>query len=136
MALSTHDALIYLMVVSAWSDAAMTEAELQRIEDQILRLPVFAGFDTERLEQVANACADLMKGPEGLDGVLDAAVAALPARLHDTAYALAVEIAASDLLLEQEELRYLEMMRDRLAIDRLTTAAIEVAARARYRRAN
>jgi len=136
MALSTHDALIYLMVVSAWSDAAMTEAELQRIEDQILRLPVFAGFDTERLEQVANACADLMNGPEGLDGVLDAAVAALPARLHDTAYALAVEIAASDLLLEQEELRYLEMMRDRLAIDRLTTAAIEVAARARYRRAN
>ncbi|MBI4046770.1 MAG: cytoplasmic protein, partial [Devosia nanyangense] len=66
----------------------------------------------------------------------DAAVAALPRRLQDTAYALAVEIAASDLRLEQEELRYLEMVRDRLDIDRLTTAAIEASARARYRLAH
>jgi len=136
MALSTQDALIYLMIVSAWSDTAMSEVELQRIEDQILRLPVFAGFDTERLEEVANSCVDTLNGPQGLDGVLDAAVAAIPRRLQDTAYALAVEIAASDLRLEQEELRYLEMVRDRLEIDRLTTAAIEASARARYRRAH
>ncbi|GGF33640.1 hypothetical protein GCM10011321_26030 [Youhaiella tibetensis] len=136
MALSTQDALIYLMIVSAWSDTAMSEVELQRIEDQILRLPVFAGFDTERLEEVANSCVDTLNGPQGLDGVLDAAVAAIPHRLQDTAYALAVEIAASDLRLEQEELRYLEMVRDRLEIDRLTTAAIEASARARYRRAH
>ncbi|AKR58504.1 hypothetical protein XM25_22455 [Devosia sp. H5989] len=136
MALSTQDALIYLMIVSAWSDTAMSEVELQRIEDQILRLPVFAGFDTERLEEVANSCVDTLNGPLGLDGVLDAAVAAVPRRLQDTAYALAVEIAASDLRLEQEELRYLEMVRDRLEIDRLTTAAIEASARARYRRAH
>ena len=38
-------------------------------------------------------------------------------------------------LLEQEELRLLEMIRDRLTLDRLTTAAIEVGARARYRKA-
>ena len=36
----------------------------------------------------------------------------------------------------QEELRYLEMVRDRLDIDRLTTAAIEASARARYRLAH
>lgn len=136
MALSIHDALIYLMIVSAWSDTAMSEEELQRIEDQINRLPVFAGFDTDRLEEVANACVDLMNGPAGLDGVLDQIVAALPKRLQDTAYALAVEIAATDLRLEQEELRYLEMVRDRLDIDRLTTAAIEASARARYRHAH
>lgn len=135
MALSVHDALVYLMIISASSDTAMSEGELRRIEDQILRLPVFAGFDTERLEAVANACVDKMNGPGGLDSVLDEAVGALPKRLQDTAYALAVEIAASDLRLEQEELRYLEMVRDRLDIDRLTTAAIEASARARYRRA-
>ncbi|MBI4045207.1 MAG: cytoplasmic protein, partial [Devosia nanyangense] len=73
MALSTHDALIYLMIVSAWSDTTMSEEELERIEDQIVRLPVFAGFDTARLEEVANACVDLMNGAAGLDGVLDAA---------------------------------------------------------------
>jgi hypothetical protein len=62
------------------------------------------------------------------------AIAALPEKLHDTAYALAVEVTAVDLRLEQEELRFLEMLRDGLSLDRLTTAAIEVAARARHRR--
>jgi hypothetical protein len=70
----------------------------------------------------------------GLDGVLDAAVAALPERLHDTAYALAVEVAVVDVQLPQEELRLLEMVRDRLEVDRLVTAAIEASARARMRR--
>ena len=62
------------------------------------------------------------------------AIAAIPKRLQDTAYALAVEVAAVDLRLEQEELRFLEMIRDRLDLDRLVTAAIETAARARHRR--
>jgi hypothetical protein len=60
---------------------------------------------------------------------------AIPARLHDTAYALAVEVAAVDLRLEQEELRLLEMLRDRIETDALVTAAIEASARARLRKA-
>src|SRR5690606_25115762 len=98
------------------------------------RLPVFEGFDTNRLAAVANACADKLNGLGGLDQVIDEAIADLPAKLQDTAYALAVEIAAVDLYLEQEELRFLEMLRDKLDLDRLTTAAIETAARARHRR--
>jgi len=76
----------------------------------------------------------MLNGPDGLDRVIDTALAALPKKLEETAYALAVEVTAVDLQLEQEELRFLEMLRDRLSIDRLTTAAIEVAARARHRR--
>jgi tellurite resistance protein len=134
MPLNAHDALIHLMIVAASSDSAITERELMRIEALVGRLPVFEGFDRARLTEVANSCADRMNGPGGLDEVLDEAVAALPHKLQDTAYAVAVEIAAVDLFLEQEELRFLEMLRDRLDLDRLTTAAIEVAARARHRR--
>ena len=83
---------------------------------------------------MANACADTLNGPGGLDQVIDDALAALPAKLQDTAYALAVDVTAVDLHLEQEELRFLEMLRDKLDLDRLTTAAIEVGARARHRR--
>jgi len=129
-----HDALIHLMIVAASSDSAMTERELTRIKALIDRLPVFEGFDKARLEAVANQCADILNGPDGLDRAIDEAIAAIPAKLQDTAYALAVEVTAVDLHLEQEELRYLEMLRDRLNLDRLTTAAIEVAARARHRR--
>ncbi|WP_193336980.1 tellurite resistance TerB family protein [Devosia beringensis] len=131
---SAHDALIHLMIVAASSDSQMTEKELVRIQGLISRLPVFEAFDPSRLRAVANACADTLNGPGGLDQVLDDAIAALPAKLQDTAYALAVDVTSVDLHLEQEELRFLEMLRDRLDLDRLTTAAIEVAARARHRR--
>lgn len=134
MTTTAHDALIHLMLVAASSDSTMTERELFRIQALVDRLPVFEGFDKTRLMAVANDCADLLNGPDGLDRVIDNALAVLPKKLEDTAYALAVEITSVDLHLEQEELRYLEMLRDKLSLDRLTTAAIEVAARARHRR--
>lgn len=134
MTSQAHDALIHLMIVAATSDSAITEKELTRIKALIERLPVFEGFDRSRLESVANQCADVLNGPDGLDRVLDGAIASLPVKLQDTAYALAVEVTAVDLFLEQEELRFLELLRDKLSLDRLTTAAIEVAARARHRK--
>ena len=135
MALSTQDALIYLMIAAAFSDVDMTEKELDRIDALVGRLPVFEGFDRKSLAEVANRGIDEINTLGGIEPLLDLAIAAIPARLHDTAYALAVEIAAVDLSLEQEELRLLEMIRDRLKVDRLVTAAIEAAARARLRRA-
>ena len=135
MSHSVHDALLHLMVTTASSDAALSDQELKRMDALIGRLPIFEGFDRSRLPAVANACIDGINGATGLEGALDNAVAAVPKRLQDTAYALAVEVAVVDLQLPQEELRLLEMIRDRLDIDRLITAAIEAAARARMRTA-
>ena len=56
----------------------------------------------------------------------------LPAKLKETAYALAVEVAASDLAVGREELRFLAILRDALDLDKLVTAAIERSAIARY----
>lgn len=135
MALTVENALIYLMAVAAVSDGAITPTEIRRMEDLIRRLPVFKGYPSAQLPPTVNDCLSEINRPDGLDHVLDMAIAALPKRLEDTAYVLAVEIATHDLKLEQEELRLLEMIRDRLSLDRLTTAAIEAAARARLRRA-
>jgi type II secretory pathway component PulF len=135
MALSPQDALIYLMVVTASADTTMTEQEYARIDALISRLPVFQGYDRVQLPKVANECVDLINSGTDIEKVLDLAVAAIPDRLQDTAYVLVVEIATVDLRLRQEELRFLEMVRDRLNLDRLVTAAIEAAARARYRHA-
>lgn len=131
---AAHDALIQLMVVAASSDEAMSERELRRIESLIGRLPVFEGFDMTRIATVANACVDKLNGAYGLDQLVDHAIAALPQKLQDTAYALVVEVTAVDLHLTQEELRFLELVRDKMDLDRLVTAAIEAAARARHRR--
>ena len=135
MSLSPQEALIYLMVVTASADTQMSERELKRVEELIRRLPVFRGYDPARLPHDANTCVDLINEGSDIDRVLDMAIDALPERLQDTAYALAVEIAAVDLKLEQTELRFLEEIRDRLDLDRLVTAAIEAVARARYRHA-
>lgn len=134
MALSVQDALIHIMVVTASSDEGISDHELDVIGNLVARSPVFEGFDIGSLAKVANGAVDKTNSL-GLDGVLNEAVAAVPKRLHDTAYALAVEVAVVDVRLPQEELRLLEMVRDRLDVDRLVTAAIEASARARMRAA-
>ncbi|MBI4921975.1 MAG: tellurite resistance TerB family protein [Devosia nanyangense] len=135
MSLSTQDALVYLMVIAATSDAAVSDRELRAIEALVGRSPVFDGFDRSRLGEVAAEAIDLLKDSSDLDRVLGMILGAIPARLHDTAYALAVEIATVDIRLVQEELRLLEMIRDKLALDGLISAAIEASARARLRHA-
>ena len=56
----------------------------------------------------------------------------LPPRLRETAYALACDVVASDGEASQDELRFLELLRDGLVIDRLVAVAIERGARARF----
>ena len=135
MTLKTQDALIYLMVVAATSDAQVSDRELEIISSLVGRLPVFDGFNRDNLGQVAAEAIDLIKDSSSLDNVLHMIFEAVPERLRDTAYALAVEVAAVDLRLEQEELRLLEMIRDGLQLDGLIASAIEASARARLRRA-
>ncbi|HVX73082.1 MAG: tellurite resistance TerB family protein [Devosia sp.] len=135
MTLRSQDALIYLMVVAATSDARVSDRELEIISSLVGRLPVFDGFNRDNLGQVAAEAIDLIKDSSNLDKVLEMIFGAIPERLRDTAYALAVEVAAVDLRLEQEELRLLEMIRDGLRLDNLVAAAIEASARARLRRA-
>ena len=133
MAMSLQDALIHIMVVTASSDEGISDHELDVIAGLVVRSPVFADFDLDRLSTVANEAVDKTNSG-GLDSVLDDAVAAVPKRLHDTAYALAVEVAVVDVQLPQEELRLLEMVRDRLTVNSLVTGAIEASARARMRK--
>ena len=135
MTLSTQEALIHLMVIGATSDAKVSDRELDAIGNLVTRLPVFDGFDRSHLSQIAAEALDLLKDSSDIDMVLDMVLSAIPERLRDTAYALAVEVTSVDLRLSQEELRLLEMIRDKLNLDGLISAAIEASARARLRHA-
>ena len=134
-ALTVHEALIHLMVIAASSDAKVSDRELEIISRLVTRSPVFDTFDRTQLGQVAAQAIDLIKDSSNLDNVLAMVLEGVPERLQDTAYALAVEVASVDLRLEQEELRFLEMIRDGLNLDGLVSAAIEASARARLRHA-
>lgn len=129
-----HTALIYVMVLVSASDSEMTDEELSAIGENVRYLPVFHDFDIETLDAVATSCTELLADSKGLDKALEMIKTALPAKLYETAYAVACDIAAADVSASQEELRLLELLRHRLGVDRLCAAAIERGARARHMR--
>lgn len=134
MALPTaHEALIYLMVVTSASDRDMTDVELARIGNVARAWPIFEGFDDEKLIEIAQDCQKMLHEDGGLKGVLSVARKAIPEHLHDTAYALAFEVASADLEMRMEEVRVLQLLREHLAVDAATIAAIERATKARHR---
>jgi len=131
--ISVQEALIYVMVIVSASDNEMTDKELATIGDVVKMLPVFQGYDAARIIPAAQRCGDILQEDNGLQLVLELVGDVLPHKLYDTAYALAVEVAAADLHVEQEELRILQLLRDRFRLDKLTIAAIERSAIARHR---
>lgn len=129
-----HRALIYVMVTMSGVDGMIGERELKRIGRIVKNLPVFHNFDKNDLTTVAQECGEILQQEKGgLDAVLGLVRDALPQALEDTAYALACEVAAADLVVGREELRFLAMLRDKLSLDKLTTAAIERGVIARHR---
>ncbi|GAB4522145.1 MAG: tellurite resistance TerB family protein [Roseibium sp.] len=131
--ISVQEALVYVMVIVSASDNEMTDKELATIGDMVKMLPVFQGYDGNRIIPAAQRCGDILQESNGLQLVLELVGDILPSKLYDTAYALAVEVAAADLHVEQEELRILQLLRDRFKLDKLTVAAIERGAIARHR---
>jgi len=132
LSLSPQDALVALMIAVSASDEDIRTAELVKINAAVNQLPVFAEYDTDRLNVTAQMVFDLFEQEDGLDALFGLVREALPERLNETAYALACDVAAADGSLDEAELRLLEEMRYELNIDRLHAAAIERGARARH----
>ena len=130
--ITPHEALIYVMITTAAADRQISDRELDRIAQLVRQLPVFMGYDVDNLATTAERCGGVLSNEEGLDEMLDMIAGALPKKLYETAYALAVEVAAADLKVPDEEVRLLELLRDALHLDKLVTAAIERGAKARH----
>jgi tellurite resistance protein len=130
--LDHHRALIYTMIIVSAADSELPDAELRIIGDIVDDLPVFRDFDRHELPTALNDCTELIGRENGLEQTLTAIKVALPAKLRETAYAIACDLVAADGEATQEELRILELIRHRLNLERLVAAAIERGARARF----
>lgn len=129
-----QDALVAAMVVTAAADTNMTNAERDTVAGIVALLPVFHGFPEGRFGQISEVVVQMLAEEDGIEQLMTLLDEVLPDRLRATAYALACDVAASDGAAVIEELRLLEIMRHRLGVGRLTAAAIERGARARYTR--
>jgi tellurite resistance protein len=130
--ISNEQALIYVMVMMSGVEGVLKKEELAEIDLLVRTLPAFKHFDRTRIVTVAQECGDILQEKDGMRTVIGLVKDQLPMRLRETAYACAVEIAASDLLVGREEMRFLAILRDGLELDKLVTAAIERSAIARY----
>ncbi|MEM1371859.1 MAG: tellurite resistance TerB family protein, partial [Pseudomonadota bacterium] len=101
----------------------------------VRELPVFKSYDEDELVEDSQACGAVLAKADGLEIALQLIRDALPRQLYETAYALTADVAASDLSVKPEEVRFLELLADKLQLDRLTCAALERAARARHQTA-
>jgi tellurite resistance protein len=132
LTLSAQDCLVALMIAVSASDEDIRTSELIKIQTSVNILPIFSGYDTDRISTVSQMVFDLFEQEEGLDALFGLIKGALPDRLNETAYALACDVAAADGTLDETELRLLEEIRYELDLDRLHAAAIERGARARH----
>ena len=129
--LDHHAALIYAMVTMSAVDRTMTDAELHasaRSSPICRSSPISIRRDWSRQPK---ACGEVLSEDGGLDRVLVLIKSALPKKLRETAYAIALEVAAADMNVKPEEIRFLDMLSESLELDKLTTAAIERGIRAR-----
>jgi tellurite resistance protein len=130
--MSPQDALVAVMVAVSASDEQLRTAELVAIQRTVNHMPVFGDYDADRIRTISQTVFDLFEEEDGLDALFGLIRAALPERLHETAYALACDVVAADGRLRDMDLRMLEEVREELAIDRLHAAAIEWGARVRH----
>lgn len=132
---SSQEGIIYLMVIMSAADREMSDLELAKMGRLTRYLPVFEDFEEEDLLPTTRRCSALLAEPEGLGLALRAIKEAIPERLYDTAYAIAVDLASADMNVRIEEIRVLQLVRDLFNLDKLTCAAIERGAIARFRKA-
>jgi tellurite resistance protein len=132
--LNAQDALVAVMIATSAADERMVPTELHEITAIVRVLPVFDGYDIERIGRVGALVSDLFREEDGLDALIGLIGEALPGHLRETAYALACDVSAADLRVPMTERRLLEELRHALDVDRLASAAIERGSRARHQR--
>jgi tellurite resistance protein len=133
--ISPQDALVAVTFVTAIADERMSEKEYREILASLNILPVFAGYDPDRIDGLSDTVQAFLDEENGLDDLIGLVESVLPDHLYETAYALACDVAAADGSVALGEMRLLEELRQGLGLDRLNAAAIERGARARHMRA-
>jgi hypothetical protein len=132
--LDPQEALVCTMVLVAAADGGMSDREIGVMAGQVQTLPIFHDFSSEQLESATDAAVNLLNEEDGLSHAGRLIREALEPRLRETAYALACEVIAADLVAGQQSLQMLELVMNELDLDPLVAAAIERGVRARHQR--
>ena len=135
VSLTPQQATLACLYVLAACDGVPSSEELALIDALAASAASLADMAaTDRAASLALA-RDLADAPDGLETLLDLCAQALKnGRDGQIAYAQAVEFVVCHGQVSPEEMHLLDLIANRLSVDRLTRAAIEAAARLRQAR--
>lgn len=131
---NAQDALVAAMVLTAAADGRMADSERAVIGGIVAQMPSFKGFHETRFAEIGEIVMAMLEEEDGVDQVMTLLAQNLPDHLRETAYAMACDVTAADGAAKQEELQVLALIGERLQVEPLAMAAIERAAKARFRR--
>lgn len=109
--------LIEAMVAAMSADGRIDARETAMMEQQITSHPLFAGLAAKSAKTLVELSTDAIRFAGGSIGRAPAIAKGLPARIHRyAAYGMAAEVAASDQVIDETELTFLEALRIALRI--------------------
>jgi len=79
--MTAQDALVAIMVAVSAADEDIRTSELVKMNNTINNLPVFAGYDAERVSRVAKMVFEILVPEDGLEALFGLIRDALPEKL-------------------------------------------------------
>ncbi len=104
--LTIDQALIAVMIASMEANEHTSPEEAQRAHHMIWSMRRFRHRDGEEVNELIDVVRERMQ-ESGIDAVLEQAVGTLPARLRQSAFAVATDLVLADAALQRSERRFL-----------------------------
>lgn len=100
--LSPAEAFTAIALVAVASDGYLADAEAQAVSTTLSRMKLFNSYPGDVIRKMIDRLLGIMER-QGINALLNAAVAALPHDLQETAFAVATDIVLADGEVTEEE---------------------------------
>jgi hypothetical protein len=126
LALSHAEAFAGVIFAANSVAQELSEKTFAYFRDIFSRMRLFEGWSATHYHTLFEKLTDMLK-TQGLETLLEMSIRALPPKLYQTAFAVAVDIVLADGLVNKEEKDFLYMLQKKLQIEtELATKIIEV----------
>ena len=122
--------LVEVMLCAMEADGEVQEEEVETLEGNLARNPMFEGLSGEELSRLTDVAADAIREAGGGKARIPAIAAGLPSRnMRLAAYAMACEVCVADRVLAESEIDFLDALQKELQLDDAESKEIFEAAR-------
>jgi uncharacterized membrane protein YebE (DUF533 family) len=110
--------LVEVMLAAMEADGDVQEEEVETLEANLAKHPIFEGLSGDELARLTDVAADVIRDAGGGKQRIPAIAAGLPSRNQRlTAYTMACEVCVADRVLAESEIDFLDTLQKALALD-------------------